>query len=63
MTHGEIHREFAAGRLTVREAADMVMAIRERPSRGVFVAALAVGLPMAIAVAAWVLVFLGKGAP
>jgi hypothetical protein len=34
-----------------------------RPSRGAWVGALAVGLPMVIAVAAWVLVFLGKGAP
>lgn len=29
-----INREFAAGRLTAREAADQVMALRERPSRG-----------------------------
>jgi hypothetical protein len=31
MTHGQIHREFAAGRLTAREAADLTMEIRTHP--------------------------------
>jgi ferric-dicitrate binding protein FerR (iron transport regulator) len=34
VTHGEIHRELAARRLTPEEAADAVMALRPRPSRG-----------------------------
>lgn len=63
MTQGQIQREFAAGRLTAGEAADLVRALRPRPSRGAWKAALAVGLPIVVAVAAWVLVFLGKGAP
>jgi hypothetical protein len=60
---GKIHQEFFAGRMSAEEAARRTMALRGRPSRGAVIGALVVGLPMLIAVAAWALVFLGKGAP
>lgn len=48
MTHGEIHGEFAARRLTPEEAAERIMALRPQPSR--VTRALAYLLPYALVI-------------
>lgn len=61
MTQGQVHAAFAAGKLTAKEAADAVMALRPRPSRVVrVISVVAYVAPYVLAVVAWGLVIFGR---
>ena len=61
MTQGQVHAAFAAGKLTAKEAADAVMALRPRPSRVVRVISVVAHVaPYVAAAVAWALVIFGR---
>jgi len=61
VTRGQVHADFAAGKLTAKEAADAVMALRPRPSRMVRVISVVAHVaPYVLAAVGWGLVFFGR---